>query len=79
MTSEPMMPIGRSRCGFFGLLRGGGHDVEADVGKKNTREAPDTMPSTPKAVGVKPSAHSMSGCCRAPLASAGCDGGMNGL
>ena len=30
-TSEPMMPMGMSRCGLLRFLRGGGDGVEADV------------------------------------------------
>ena len=35
MTSDPMMPIGMSFCGFFGFLRGNRHGVESDVGEED--------------------------------------------
>src|ERR671911_31303 len=53
IASEPRMPRGRSRCGFFASSA-----VVATTSKpmnaKNTSDAPAMMPLTPKVDGTKP-------------------------
>ena len=39
MTSEAMIPMGRSRLGILALFGGGGDGIEADIGEENDRAA----------------------------------------
>ena len=49
MTSDAMMPMGRSRCGFLRLLGRRRHGVEADVGEEHDGAAA-MMPDQPYGV-----------------------------
>ena len=51
-SSEAMMPIGKSRCGIFGLLRGGGDRVKADVGEKYVGRSGALRPKSPSGAKV---------------------------
>ena len=78
IASEPMMPRGRSRCGFFAssaVVATTSNPMNA----KNTSDAPDTRPITPNVDGVNPNSAWNSGVVMvtSPFA-AGTLGGMNG-
>ena len=46
MAREPRMPMGMSRCGVLGFLRGGGDGVEADEGEEDDAgAAEDSAPA----------------------------------
>ncbi len=79
IASEPMMPRGRSRCGFFAssaVVATTSNPMNA----KNTSDAPETRPITPNVDGVNPNIAWNSGVVMvtSPL-GAGTLGGMNGV
>ena len=60
MTSEPMMPRGRSRLGFL-VSSAAVATMSKPMNAKKTIAAPAKMPPTPKVVGVKPAMSWISG------------------
>ena len=60
MTSEPMMPRGRSFFGFF-VSSAAVATMSKPMNAKKTIAAPARMPPTPKVLGVNPNSVWMSG------------------
>ena len=63
MTSEPMMPRGRSRFGFF-VSSAAVATMSKPMKAKKTIAAPARMPPTPNVLGVNPNSVWMSGALR---------------
>jgi hypothetical protein len=79
IASDPMMPRGRSRCGFLAssaVVATTSNPMKA----KNTSDAPDTRPITPNVDGAIPNSAWNSGVVivTSPV-SVGTPGGMNGV
>ena len=78
MTSEAMMPLGRSRCGLRGLLGGGRDHVEADVGEEHDRGAGEDAAARRSAAACRRATGSAAAVRPLAVAAPGFDGGMNG-
>ena len=77
MIREPMMPIGRSRCGFL-VSSAVVATTSNPMNAKNTSAAPAKIPPMPNAVGASPNSAWMSGCVRPVVVSFASAGGTNG-
>ena len=77
MTSEPMIPRGRSFFGFF-VSSAAVATMSKPMNAKKTIAAPAKMPPTPKVLGVKPNSVWISGAASPLPPLPGWAGGMNG-
>lgn len=77
MISEPRMPRGMSRCGFF-VSSAAVATTSKPMKAKNTTDAAVKMPITPKLVGAQPNISWISGDLMPLPASTACALGMNG-
>jgi len=78
MTSEPRMPRGRSRFGFF-VSSAAVATMSNPMKAKKTMAAPAKMPPTPNVLGAHPISVWISGAVSPLPVFVGWAGGMNGL
>jgi hypothetical protein len=78
MTSEPMMPRGRSFLGSF-VSSAAVATMSKPMNAKNTIDAPARMPPTPKLLGANPKSVWMSGAVQPLPVSVGSAGGTKGV